>query len=293
MPSLQDLIAASPRVGARPESVVSLMEIIDDPVVEVAKLLPIVEKDPVLTAGLLKLCNSPIYNFKRRIGSPREALVLVGNLTFARMCFTLSMRPVLERDLPGYQLGLDELWRHCLGTAYGAAFLVKASGHPELRDRAFTAGLLHDIGKLVLDTDLQTVVCEPVLVGTGGSARVRTQNRLRITSDIERRQTGFDHAEAGAALLEGWNFPEDLVDAVRWHHDPTEADHQRLARAVHIADQVVRFSTKLRSSSRMLELWVERRFQDSAYPLASIVELAETLALKHRNILTLATAPRF
>lgn len=292
MPSLQDLIAAAPSVNARPESVVSLMEIIDDPVVEVTKLLPIVEKDPALTAGLLKLCNSPMYNFTRQIGSPREALVLVGNLTFARMCFTLSMRPVLERDLPGYSLGLDELWRHCLGTAYGAAFLVKAVGRTDLRDRAFTAGLLHDIGKLVLDVDLQDVVCEPALAGAR-SRRVRAGNRIRITADIERRQTGFDHAEAGAALLASWDFPEDLVDAVRWHHDPRQAAHRRLAGAVQVADQVVRFSTKLRTSPRMLEMWIERHFENSGFPHPAILDLAETLTLKHRNILSLATAPHF
>ncbi len=117
---------------------VSLLEIVDDPVVEVTRLLPIVERDAGLTAGLLKLCNSPMYNFKRRIGSPREALVLVGNLTFARMCFTLAMKPVLERDLPVYSLGLDELWRHCLGTAYGAAFLVKVSGRGPARGMGFS-----------------------------------------------------------------------------------------------------------------------------------------------------------
>lgn len=292
MPSLQDLIAAAPGVSARPESVVSLMEIIDDPVVEVTRLLPIVERDPGLTAGLLRLCNSPSYNFTRRIGSPREALVLVGNLTFARMCFTLAMKPVLERDLPGYSLGLDELWRHCLGTAYGAAFLVKASGQGELRDRAFTAGLLHDIGKLILDVDIAEVTCDPVY-SRGGNRAVRPKNRLRITQDIERRQTGFDHAEAGAALLESWDLPYQLVDAVRWHHDPSQANNQRLARAIQVADKVVRFATKLQSSPRMLEIWVEKNFENSSYPQACIIELAETISMKHRNILTLATAPRF
>ena len=292
MPSLQDLIAAAPGVSARPESVVSLMEIIEDPVVEVTRLLPIVERDPGLTAGLLKLCNSPIYNFKRRIGSPREALVLVGNMTFARMCFTLSMNPVLDRDLPGYSLGMDQLWRHCLGTAYGAAFLVKAIGQGELRDRAFTAGLLHDIGKLILDVNIGEVIFDPTVVN-GRREFVRRKNRLRITQDIERCQTGFDHAEAGAGLLESWDFPPQLVDAVRWHHDPSQADNQRLAKAIQVADKVVRFSTRLRSSSRMLEIWVHRNFEDSAYPVPCIIELAQNISLKHRNILNLATAPRF
>ena len=292
MPSLQDLIAAAPAVSARPESVISLLEIIEDPVVEVTRLLPIVERDPGLTAGLLKLCNSPIYNFKRRIGSPREALVLVGNMTFARMCFTLSMKPILERDLPGYSLALDQLWRHCLGTAYGAAFLVKATGHGDLRDRAFTAGLLHDIGKLILNVTIEQVTCDPAL-GNQRLGLVRAKNRLRITPDIERRQTGFDHAEAGASLLESWDFPPQLVDAVRWHHDPSQADNNRIARAIQVADKVVRFATKLRSSSHMLEAWVMKNFEDSSYPVPCIIELAQTISLKHRNILTLATAPRF
>ena len=76
--------------------------------------------------------------FRRRIGSPREALVLVGNLTFARLCFTLSLEPMLHRDLPGYCLDLDTLWQHSLATAFGAAFLVKAMGLREERDRGIS-----------------------------------------------------------------------------------------------------------------------------------------------------------
>jgi HD-like signal output (HDOD) protein len=101
MASLQDLIATAPGLSARPDSVASLMDIIEDPVVEADQIVPIIERDPGLTAGLLKLCNSPVYSFRRRIGSPREALVLVGNLTFARLCFALSLEPVIHRDLPG------------------------------------------------------------------------------------------------------------------------------------------------------------------------------------------------
>ena len=140
MSSLQSLVSAAPGLSARPDSVVSLLEIIEDPMVDVDKLLPIVNKDPSLTAGLLKLCNSSMYNFKRRIGSPRDALILVGNLTFARLCFTLSLEPVLSNDLPGYDLDLDDLWKHSLATAYGSAFLVKSIGLGEFRDALLLPG---------------------------------------------------------------------------------------------------------------------------------------------------------
>lgn len=277
MSSLQDLIASAPGLSARPDSIISLLDIIEDPEVDVKKLLPIVEHDPGLTAGLLKLCNSPLYAFKRRIGSPRDALVLVGNLTFARLCFTLSLEPVLHNELPGYDLDLDNLWKHCLATAYGAAFLVKSIGLSDLRDRAFTAGLLHDIGKLVLNEEL-----------AGQSA----DKEESMSMELERDYTGFDHAEAGGALLDSWDVPEQVVAAVRWHHDPLQAgEHKRLALAVAVANEVGHFAIKLRTGSSAVEKWVQKTFDSSAFPLDQISILAGTMADKNQNILALALGP--
>ncbi len=277
MSSLQQLIDSAPGLSARPDSVISLLDIIEDPEVDVDKLLPIVNHDPGLTAGLLKLCNSPLYNFKRRIGSPRDALVLVGNLTFARLCFTLSLEPVLTSELPGYNLDLDDLWKHSLATAYGAAYLVKSVGLGELRDRAFTAGLLHDVGKLVLDHDL---------------VEGNSEDGGRVTLDKERSCTGFDHAEAGAGLLESWDVPAEVVAAVRWHHDPLQAgEYKRLAIAVSVANEVGNFATRLRTGSSAVDHWVQNRFDSSSFPLEKIAVLANTISAKNENILSLALGP--
>ncbi len=288
MSSLQALLDAAPGVSARQDSVISLLDIIDDPTVGTKQLIPIVEKDPGLSAGLLKLCNSPIYNFKRRIGSPREALVLVGNLTFARLCFTLSLEPVLHQDLPGYNLDMDTLWQHSLATAYGAAFLVTAIGRRDLKDRAFTAGLLHDIGKLVLDKDLDksgnsNSDSDPDII----------EDSQSITLGLERRRTGFDHAEVGAALVQSWNFPDEMVASIRWHHDPGQAgDNQRLAMALNVADKVAHFSGSLKAGSSAVEKWVNKTFETSAFPFDSIHELADTVSYKKDNIMSLAMNPR-
>lgn len=287
MSSLQALIDAAPGVSARPDSVLSLLDIIEDPTVGAGKLVPIVERDPGLSAGLLKLCNSPMYNFNRRIGSPAEAMVLVGNLTFARLCFTLSLEPVLHKDLPGYCLDMDTLWQHSLATAYGSAFLVAAIGRKDLRDRAFTAGLLHDIGKLVLDDNLASAAQASAM----DPNNVEPQNG--ITLDLERRRTGFDHAEVGAALVESWNFPEELVNGIRWHHDPGKAgDGRRLALAINVADRVSHFSGNLKAGSSAIEKWVQNTFESAAFPFESILNLADTVANKQNNILALAMNPR-
>ena len=299
MRSLQDLVVAAGCVSARPDSVISLIDIIEDPLVDAAKLVPIVQKDPGLTAGLLKLCNSPLYNFKRRIGTPHEALVMVGNLTFARLCFTLSLEPVLHRHLPAYNLDLDSLWQHSLGTAYGAAFLTKAAGRPALRDRAFTAGLLHDIGKLALDRELAS----PVEPGRGRGRRARhldssrspvpvSLNSPSLSLETERGRTGFDHAQVGAALLDSWELPEQIVAAVRWHHDPQEAPHESgLALAVDVADRVDHVVAGLSTVGQLFDQWISDTFPDPAIPRAAIRCLAETMGAKHGNILSLAMSP--
>ena len=297
MTSLQDLVVAASGVDARTDSLVSLVDIIDDPMIDARRLVPIVETDPGLTAALLKLCNSSIYNFQRRIGSPREALVLVGNLTFARLCFALSLEPVLRRNLPGYGLDLDELWKHSLTTAYGAASLVRAMGQSELRDRAFTAGLLHDIGKLVLDPEL-------VRLGTG-SADVFAEAEPGenpefqedpdiglFTCETERRLTGYDHGEAGAALLESWDLPEQTISAVRWHHDPERAGaHETLAHALFVADKVSTYAEEEMEDSPSLEEWLSGTFDPDLVPLEPIRRLVGDVNAKRQNILALAAGP--
>ncbi len=279
MTSLHELVAAAGGPSARPDSIVSLMEVIEDPLVDAHKLLPVVQRDPGLTAGLLKLCNSPLYGFKRRIGSPAEALVLVGNLTFARLCFTLSLEPVLHNDLPGYHLDLDTLWQHSLATAYGAGFLMKISGHGVLKERAFTAGLLHDIGKLALDGVLAQ--------GPGDEAEP-----LRVTRELEIAHAGHDHAEVGAALLDSWDLPEQIIQAVRWHHQPQQAPAgQKLPAAVHVANKVARIVSRFQAGSRALDDWVETACGDDPFPTDAVGKLAGQIASTRQNILSLATGP--
>lgn len=207
--SIQQLIAATSELAALPTTTVRLLELLDDPTVGAGPVLEVVEKDPGLTANLLKLCNSAYYGLRRQVGTVREALVLLGNQTVVTLAFAASMGEVLRGSLAGYRLDKSELWHHTLAVALGASHLASVAGDRSLRERAFTGGMVHDIGKLLLDKELrrQRRPIEPGL-------------RTDALRAAERAILGFDHGEAGAALAEAWNFPPDLVAVIRYHDRP-------------------------------------------------------------------------
>lgn len=233
MLAFQELIVNAEGLGARPDAIAELLRILEDPAVDAGALLPLVQRDIGLTSRLLRTCNSPLYGLRREVGSVREALVLMGNRAFARMAFLLCMEDVLRRDLRAYGIDKDAFWRHGLMTAIGAAHVVDRLGRPEERDRAFTAGLLHDCGKILLACDLEGLT-DGLAVPDG-----------HIPVDVERDLTGFDHAEAGCVIMDHWGFPPLLVHAVRCHHDPESAGAWfDVALSVDAADTVARLKTR-------------------------------------------------
>ena len=190
------------------------------------EILAIIEKDPGLTANLLKLSNSAYYGLLREVGSVREALVLMGNRTVVTLAFAASMGRLLQVPVTAYRLPRGQLWRHALATGLLAARLESGETDASRRNRIFTAGVVHDLGKLLLDRPLRDVLEQipPDLDHAGLVA-------------AERELLGFDHAEAGAALAEAWNFPVDLVQVIRNHHEDTEAG--TVEAIVHAADLMV------------------------------------------------------
>ena len=225
--SLANLVRCTPDLYPLPKTLDLLRKILDDDMVEADVLVPIVEQDPGLVANILKLCNSSAYGQRRRFGSVKEALVLIGNRTLVKLAFGLGFREKMSRGVLARPEGL---WQHSLGTAFASSHIVGATGSPHLRDRAFTAGLLHDIGKLLVHPAMR-VRSEPDELPEG-------LHGLELL-EVERGSLGFDHAEAGAALVDAWKFPRMLVEAIRFHHAPEAARaYDEIVIAVHAADAV-------------------------------------------------------
>jgi len=132
-----------------------------------------------------------------------------------------------QHPVRGYGLSPTELWDHLMGVAVVSRRLGEAL-HPKIPSYTFTAGLLHDIGKIVLGTfgDVDPV---PIM-------ELAEQEQIDLIS-AEQQILGIDHAEVGARLLESWNVPADLAEAVRWHHEPEKDPGQAIVSGlVHVAD---------------------------------------------------------
>jgi HD-like signal output (HDOD) protein len=236
--SLHDIVAVTGELPALPSTTARLLRLLDDDTVGVDAVLDVIGHDPALTANLLKLCNSAYYGLRRQVGTVQEALVMLGNRAVVSLAFATSLGDVLRGPLAGYRLERDALWRHSLAVAVGAAHLVAADGNRALRERAFTAGLVHDIGKLILNGPLKAKLQQ--LPQTGG---------FDVLVCGEREILGFDHAEAGAALAAAWSFPAALSGVIGAHHDlaraasgttaddgPEDSDQADLLRAVAAAN---------------------------------------------------------
>jgi putative nucleotidyltransferase with HDIG domain len=204
---LQDIVAATGELPALPSTTARLLKLLDDDTVGADEVLDIIGRDPALTANLLKLCNSAYYGLRRRVGTVHEALVMLGNRAVVSLAFATSLGDVLRGPLAGYHLERDALWKHSLAVGIGAAHLLGNAGDRDRRERAFTGGLVHDIGKLVLNGPLKAKLQQLPPAGD-----------FVVLLEGERAILGFDHAEAGAALADAWNFPPALANVIGAHH---------------------------------------------------------------------------
>ena len=229
MLSFQELLASGRHLGVHPDAMISLLKVMEDPLVGADALLPIVEADAGLTAGLLKLCNSSAYGSRREVGSAQDALVLLGNRAFARLAFLASVDRMVQRDLRAYRLTGDEIRAHGLAVGVAAAKLAERTGLQESKLLAFTAGILHDCGKILLDPHLQGRIPDEARGSRG-----------RVDPALEIAFTGYDHGKAGAGLLSTWGLPQCVVQAIRCHPRPDVAGTYRsLAGVLWAADTVV------------------------------------------------------
>lgn len=265
--TLQELVAGTKDLQALPSTTLQLMRLLDDDTVEASEVLVVIEKDPSLTANLLKLCNSSYYGLRRQVASAREALVLLGNKTIVTLAFATSMGDILRGPLSSYRLDRNELWHHALGTALGASYLMDATCEGKQKEVAFTAGLVHDIGKLILNRPLKNEM--DTLEGDCS---------FECLLEAERSTLGFDHAEAGALLGENWNFPASLVDIIKYHHNPEKAGQSAdLVRAVAAANLVTCHLGHGGGTSPVTEEIFWPAITDLGFEEATIVTLLERL----------------
>ena len=195
----------------------------------VSSLARIMAGDQALAAMVLKLANSAYYGYARKIESLPDAVVLLGFASVKNLAITASITRLLASDRDEYATVRSDLFDHSLATAVGARILGRTkriSG-----EKAFVAGLLHDLGLIVL------VCYRKQLFGELLRAAERTNQPVR--GRRARGAAGFEHAELGSLVAAEWKFPPALCEALRYHHAPDGAVvDPALTRAIHCADWV-------------------------------------------------------
>jgi len=213
---------------AMPGAALKLMTLADAPGTTIQQIEDILRQDPGLTANLLKLANSAYFGIPSKVGSVRQALMLLGLKRLIQLVVATCASAIIDRGVPGYDLPAGELWRHSLAVSVAAKGLA---GELKLRaaDEIFTAGLLHDIGKLILGQFVQEEYPQIERALAQGMA----------FEAAEKAVIGIDHAEIGAHVLAQWALPDNIVHAVRWHHAPEKCEHiDVMLDVVHVANML-------------------------------------------------------
>lgn len=224
---LEDILRQLEDLPSLPAVVMELLSSIDAPDADISVLAKKVSHDQALTAKTLRLSNSSLYGLQVRVTTIGQAITFLGFQTTRNLITAAAVTGCFaEGQCPGFD---DKaFWRHSIATAACAKVLARRVRFNQ--DYAFTAGLLHDIGRLVLMSSYPALYQQVLAYRSANDSSVL---------EAERAVLGVDHVEAGAALAGHWNFSDTMRLAIANHHDPDAPGAGFLATIVHVADAIV------------------------------------------------------
>jgi len=214
---LKQIIMTIRDLPAMPHVASKVLELSSDPDTSAARLQQVIADDQAMTARILKIANSAMYACSRRIKTLSEAIVMLGFNSIRSLVVTSAARNLYSTG--SARMGLKErlLWEHSIGTAFACRLFAERK-HPALREEAFLAGLMHDIGKLVLNLQIPDRFEEVVQI---------VYNENREFHETESEMLGFDHARVGSLLVNKWKLSPVLEEVIGLHHDPTALTAER------------------------------------------------------------------
>jgi putative nucleotidyltransferase with HDIG domain len=223
----EQLVQGVQDLPSLPAVVMELLSSIEQENIDISVLAKKVSYDQALTAKTLRLANSSSFGLQVKVATIQQAITFLGFQTTRNLITTAAVTGCFPSGLcPGFN---DKaFWRHSIATAACARSLARRLRFNQ--DVAFTAGLLHDIGRLVLLTGHPQAYAEVLAWHARNGADWQ---------DTERAVLGADHVDAGVALAEHWNFSDTMRQAIAWHHAPETPGAGFLAAIVHVANAVV------------------------------------------------------
>lgn len=216
------------KVAALPAVAMKFSEAIRDPLTSNQDLENIVSEDSALAAKVLMISNSALFNFPSKIDTISNAITIIGHKQLSEIILSCSI-VAMFKDIPQDVIDMEQFWRHSIAVATAARILA-ASRREQNIEKFFTAGLLHDIGKLIIFVEAPKYALEVIS---------QSHAKKELMHKVEKDVLGFDHAKLGAMLLKKWKLPESIVSAVYYHHMPSVSSGDVIGPGIiHIADMI-------------------------------------------------------
>lgn len=222
--SLDNIIGDVNRLPSLPTIIHELILAMNKEDVSVGILSQGIQQDQALSARVLRVANSPFFGLRKPVASIHDAIVVLGFRAVSSLVTTAALTDLFKMPSMS-KFDQASFWRHSLGTAVCARHLASLNSFDP--ETAYTAGLLHDIGRLLL------IICHPEPYTEALTWREEQDCMLL---EAERHVLGVDHMDAGAALAIHWNFAPPILDAAAFHHNPPHSDRATLTDLVHFAD---------------------------------------------------------
>lgn len=212
-----------------PDSSLRLLKVLSEPNSTIAEIVESIRYDQTVTADLLRMCNSSHYGLSRQIASVDQAISLLGTAKVLQLVMAAHTQAMFSKPQEGYGLRPGALWIHSVAVALGCQIFAKQWGLAEV-GLVFTAGLMHDIGKVVLNEYVASEYAEI-------ARRVADEGISFLEG--EQQVLGFTHPDIGAHIANQWGLPEPIVRCIRYHHEPESLSKpDPLVDVVHLADAV-------------------------------------------------------
>lgn len=235
--SVEELVADVSTIHSLPLFYTRLDEAINHPRSSIADIGKVISEDQGLTARILKLANSPMFGYFAKIETISQAVTIIGIQQVRDLALALSVMDVFA-GIPKELINMEQFWRHSIATGLASRIIATSQRESNL-ERFFVAGILHDVGRLIMLIRFPDT-CREIL------EECREQQQLMYL--VERERFHYDHADVGGSLLRKWKIPAGVAEPAEYHHRCYRAElYPREASMLHLAD-VVAHALELGSS---------------------------------------------
>jgi putative nucleotidyltransferase with HDIG domain len=258
-----------------PQVALKILRMINEDLYEIDALTEEIRKDQVISARTLQLCNSAIFSNRKKIETLEHAVVMLGQRLLLKFVISASLNNFFSQCGMGYSLCKGGIYHHAISTATIAEKLAGLTGKisPPL---AYTAGLLHDIGKVVLDQYIYAAF--PLFY-----RQLNEEGKNLV--EVEKNLLGIDHTEAGSELAHSWSLPQSIVEIVTYHHKPENAvQNTELVHIVYLADLLMsRFNTSLELERLNTEA-LASRLKTIGFSIERFAEIVDFIPVKSLDL---------